>query len=213
MAHRHLVAYREWQRGRELANARLADVRVVPQPANRAELSRQLRSSSDALDEHASKLILEAYGLTTTREIPAETHDEALRAADEIGYPVVLKSAGGDLHKTESDGVRLDLASPEQLSEAYRDFEARLGASTLVQEMIQGGTELILGIVDDPQFGPMLTLGTGGIYVEVLKDVTMLTLPTTPDAVRDGLHGLRVGALLRGARGRADDLHARSGGR
>jgi acetyltransferase len=69
--------------------------------------------------------------------------------------------------------------------------------------MIPQGTELILGVVNDPQFGPMLTLGTGGIFVEVLKDVSMLTIPATPNAARKALMGLRGAALLKGARGKA----------
>jgi hypothetical protein len=69
--------------------------------------------------------------------------------------------------------------------------------------MIAQGTELILGVVNDPQFGPMLTLGTGGIFVEVLKDVSMLTIPATPNAVRKALADLRGAALLKGARGKA----------
>jgi hypothetical protein len=122
---------------------------------------------------------------------------------------VALKTAGGDLHKTEHGGVRLDLANADELATAYRDFEARLGPQVLVQEMIEEGAELILGIVNDPQFGPMLTLGTGGIFVEVLEDVRMLALPTTSDAVRQALLGLRGVALLQGARGRSPaDLEA-----
>ena len=116
---------------------------------------------------------------------------------------MALKTAAGGLHKTEQDGVRLDLRASDPLAAAYRDFEARLGPEVLVQEMAPDGAELILGVVNDPQFGPMLTLGTGGIFVEVLKDVRMLRLPTTPDAVREALSGLRGAALLRGARGLA----------
>ena len=96
----------------------------------------------------------------------------------------------------------LGLADPDALAAAYRDFEARLGARVLVQEMIPDGCELILGLVCDPQFGPMLSLGSGGIFVEVMKDFRMLMLPTTADAVAEALAGLRGAVLLRGARGR-----------
>ena len=98
--------------------------------------------------------------------------------------------------------MRLDLANPEQLGAAYRDFEERLGPQALVQQMIPPGVELILGLVNDPQFGPLLTLGLGGIFVEVFKDVRMLMLPTTPEAVREALLSLRGAALLHGVRGR-----------
>jgi acyl-CoA synthetase (NDP forming) len=94
------------------------------------------------------------------------------------------------------------VSDDSELENAYRDFEARLGARVLVQEMVPEGCELILGLVFDPQFGPMLTLGTGGIFVEVLKDFRMLSLPTTSDAIASALASLHGAALLRGARGR-----------
>ena len=197
---RHVLEYAAFQRGR--AEVTVGSERERSQPENLAELRRQLAATADALDEHASKELLRAYGLTTTRERLVDQLDEALRAADEIGYPVALKTAAGDLHKTEHRGVRLGLANPDELSAAYRDIAARLGPRVLVQEMIPQGVELILGVVNDPQFGPMLTLGTGGIFVEILKDVRMLLLPTTPDAIREALSSLRGSALLRGARGR-----------
>jgi acyl-CoA synthetase (NDP forming) len=197
---RCVLQYSAFQRRRSGVSAQPA--REIPQPEHLAKLREQLRSAPGALDEYASKQLLQAYGLTATRETPAETLDVALHAAEAIGYPVVLKTAEGDLHKTERGGVRLGLDGAEDLGAAYRDFEARLGPRVLVQQMIPPGVELILGLVNDPQFGPMLTLGLGGIFVEVFKDVRMLMLPTTPDAVREALLGLRGASLLRGARGR-----------
>ncbi|HEX9814637.1 MAG TPA: acetate--CoA ligase family protein [Myxococcota bacterium] len=198
-AARHVVEYSAFQRDRA-ANANAQPCRVV-RPTNLSELHERLRSASGALGEHDSKQFLAAYGLATTREIQTGTLAETLSAGEEIGYPVVLKTSA-DLHKTERGGVRLGIANRDELSRAYSDFEERLGAEVLVQQMIPQGTELILGVVNDPQFGPMLTLGTGGIFVEVLKDVSMLTVPTTPDAVRRVLMRLRGAALLKGARGR-----------
>jgi acyl-CoA synthetase (NDP forming) len=199
-ATRHVVEYSAYQRDRA-ANANRRPERIE-RPANLPELRERVRGASGALGEHDSKQLLAAYGLTTTRETQAGTLAEALDAGDEIGYPVALKTCA-DLHKTERSGVRLGIANREELSEAYSDFEKRLGADVLVQQMIPQGTELIVGVVDDPQFGPMLTLGTGGIFVEVFADVSMLTIPTTPDAVRRVLMRLRGAALLKGARGKA----------
>ncbi len=196
---RHTIDYAAFQRTRGQGAIEGHSVRV---PKDFGALRTQLENATDALDEHASKQLLRAYGLTTTQERAVATLDDALAAASEIGYPVALKTAGGDLHKTERDGVLLGVADPDALATAYRDFEARLGARVLVQEMIPDGCELILGLVFDPQFGPMLTLGTGGIFVEVLKDFRMLMLPTTADAVAEALAGLRGAVLLRGARGR-----------
>jgi len=199
-ATRHVIEYSAYQRDRALnENAR---PRQIERPANLSELRERLRRASGALGEHDSKQILAAYGLTTTQEIQAQTLSDTLSAGDEIGYPVARKTCA-DLHKTERGGVRLGIANREELSEAYSDFEERLGAEVLVQQMIPQGTELILGIVNDPQFGPMLTLGTGGIFVEVLADISMLTIPATPNAVRRAVMDLRGAALLKGARGKA----------
>jgi acyl-CoA synthetase (NDP forming) len=196
----HVVEYSAYQRDR----AARTDARPcrVARPENLAELRERLNAASRALGEHDSKQFLAAYGLTTTREIQTQTLAETLRAGEEIAFPVALKTCE-DLHKTERGGVRLGIANREELSEAYVDFEKRLGAEVLVQQMIPQGTELILGVVNDPQFGPMLTLGTGGIFVEVFNDASMLMVPTTPDAVRKALMRLRGAALLTGARGKA----------
>jgi acyl-CoA synthetase (NDP forming) len=199
-ATRHVVEYSAYQRDRA-ANAKQQPERIE-RPANLSELRERLRGASGALGEHDSKQLLAAYGLSTTRETQAGTLAETLGAGDEIGYPVALKTCA-DLHKTERGGVRLGIANREELSEAYSDFKKRLGAEVLVQQMIPQGTELIVGVVNDPQFGPMLTLGTGGIFVEVFADVSMLTIPTTPDTVRRVLMRLRGAALLKGARGKA----------
>jgi acyl-CoA synthetase (NDP forming) len=195
----HAVEYAAFQRGRAQT---LVETREQRRPEHLDALRRRLESTTDALDEHASKELLRAYGLTTTRERAVATLGDALAAAEEIGYPIALKTAGGDLHKTEQGGVRLGVADPDELAAGYRDFEARLGPRVLVQEMVPDGCELLLGLVFDAQFGPMLTIATGGIFVEVLKDFRMLPLPTTSDAVADALESLRGAPLLQGVRGR-----------
>ena len=195
----HAVEYAAFQRARAQT---LDEAHEVRRPENLGELRRRLEATTEALDEHASKELLCAYGLTTTRERAVATLADALGAAGEIGYPIALKTAAGDLHKTERGGVRLGVADPDQLAAAYRDFEARLGSRVLVQEMIPDGCELLLGLVFDAQFGPMLTIATGGIFVEVLKDFRMLPLPTTSAQVADALASLRGAPLLQGVRGR-----------
>lgn len=203
---RHVIEHAARGRRRDAA-PRAAEVEV-PRPADPAALARELEAG-ETLDEHASKDLLRHYGLTPTREVLAESLDAALSAAEEIGYPLALKTAGGDLHKTERGGVRLGLPDAEALRRAYRDFAGRLSPRVLVQEMVPPGPELILGVVHDAQFGPLLTVGTGGIFVEVMKDARMLLLPTTEEAVREALANLRGAALLRGVRGRpAADVEA-----
>lgn len=199
-AARHALEYAAFQQRRLRASS---DEERQGPPLERVEaLRRELSGAEDALDEHASKQILRLYGLTPTRESTADNLEDALRAASEIGYPVALKTASGDLHKSERGGVVLGLANSDDFTTAFRDFEARLGTRVLVQEMVPDGCELILGLVSDAQFGPMLAIGTGGIFVEVLKDFRLLPLPTTSQAVADAIASLRGAALLQGARGR-----------
>lgn len=205
-AARHLLEYSAYQRQRARAGASAEQVDGARSPGNLQTLRQELRGSAGSLDEHDSKQLLRAYGLLVTRELRAAGEAEVLGAAQEIGYPIALKTCA-DQHKTERGGVRLGLANPAELAAAYADFAARLGPQVLVQEMIPAGTELILGAVNDPQFGPMLTLGTGGIFVEVIDDVSMLMLPTNPAAVRAALARLRGAALLEGARGRPPADH------
>lgn len=199
-AARHVLSHAEFQRRRRRPGAGAAP--PPPRPADLEEWRARLRQAPGALDEHASKRVLAAWGLDVTRERLAEDLAAVLAAGREIGFPVALKTAGGDLHKTERGGVVLDLGGEEALAAAYRRLASRLGPRVLVQEMAPRGTELILGVVNDPQFGPMLTLGTGGIFVEVFEDVRMLMLPTSAEAVREALSDLRGAALLGGARGR-----------
>jgi acyl-CoA synthetase (NDP forming) len=161
-----------------------------------------LSQASKPLDEYTSKQILRAYGLPTPTEYPATTLAEALQAAAHIGYPIALKTAAGDLHKSERAGVCLNVRDAAQFSEVYQDFATRLGPQVLVQEMVPLGVELLLGAITDPQFGPMLVLGLGGIFVEVLDDSRLLLLPTEADTIREALRALRGAALLAGVRGR-----------
>jgi len=197
---RHAVEHARFQRER----ARAAPAARAPVPCDREALRRELAAAGGAaLDEAASKRILRGYGLTTTREAVAGSEAEALRAAQAIGLPVVLKTASGALHKTELDGVRLGLATPDAVAGAYRDLAGRLGPRVLVQEQVAPGVELLLGAVADPGFGPLLTLATGGVFVEVLADARMLLLPASAEEIRAALGALRGAPLLRGARGRA----------
>ena len=196
----HLLRYAAFQR--ELAE-RDAEADSPAPPAGGADRRARLRAAGGPLDEAASKQVLSAYGIEVTREHRVEDLAAAVTAAAEIGYPVALKTAApGALHKSDSDGIRLDLADAAALSAAYEDLAGRLGPRVLVQEMVPDGIEMLLGVSRDPQFGPLLTLGMGGIFVEVLKDVRMLWLPTTEAAVRHALAQLRGATLLGGVRGR-----------
>jgi acyl-CoA synthetase (NDP forming) len=199
---RHLIEYSEYQRRRAVWEPEARA--VVLHPTEIAGLHHELQRATGPLDEYASKKFLRAYGIPTPAEAIATSLKDALQVAEQIGYPVALKTGAGQLwHKSDRGGVRLNLRTAAELSEAYRDFETRFGPRVLVQEMAAEGAELILGLVNDPQFGLMLTIGMGGIFVEVMKDSRLLMLPTTRTEVRESLLSLRGAALLKGARGRA----------
>ena len=157
-----------------------------------------------------ARAILTAYGFPVARSEIAETADEAVRLADEFGYPVVLKIASPDiLHKTDVGGVRVGLRSAADVRDAfdlitYRAQRYVPGAKIwgcLVQEMVPQGMEVLVGMNRDPQFGPLVTFGLGGIYVEVLKDVTFRVAPFGRGEAEEMLGEIRARALLDGVRG------------
>jgi hypothetical protein len=154
--------------------------------------------------------MLSAFGLPTGGAVRIGDERDLMRAADSMGYPVVLKTAApGVLHKSDVGGVMLDIDGPERLAEAYRELSARLGPSALVAPMAGAGAELMLGMVQDQQFGPMVVLGFGGIDVEVLDQTRCALPPFDAATARRLLDGLPLRRLLDGGRGRpAPDLDA-----
>ncbi|HUW63899.1 MAG TPA: acetate--CoA ligase family protein [Spirochaetia bacterium] len=170
------------------------------------------------LGEHEVKKLLGAYGIPVVPEVAAATADEAVEAAEKLGYPVVVKVDSPDIaHKTEVGGVRLNLTGPEEVrfaftavtGEAYRRRPGAVIRGVLVQEMLRGGVEVLVGLGRDPVFGLTLTCGLGGIWVEVLRDVSLRVLPVTDDEIREMIQEIKAYPLLAGARGRpAADLEA-----
>jgi acyl-CoA synthetase (NDP forming) len=191
---RHLFDYCE------RANQQIS--KPANQPTNQRATHHSLLFTSPApLDEHTSKHLLARYGLPHPPEKIAESLADALTVAEHIGYPLALKTANGILHKTDAGGLHLNLRTPDALRTAYEDLATRLGPRVLVQKMAAPGVELLLGLINDPQFGLLLSIGIGGILVEVLRDTRLILLPTTEDDIRRALRALRGAALLRGVRG------------
>ncbi|ANY17729.1 acetate--CoA ligase family protein [Bordetella pseudohinzii] len=158
---------------------------------------------------HAKQALAQA-GIDVPREIIARDADEAARAAEAIGYPVVLKIASEDIaHKTEAGGVALNLADAQSVREAYARVQANAARHSpraridgvLVAPMVRGGTEMIAGISQDPVFGPIVMVGMGGIYAEVLKDVAVQAAPVSEEEARAMIRSLKMFAILDGARG------------
>jgi acetyltransferase len=155
--------------------------------------------------------ILQAYDLPPAPGVLAADVAAAAAAATEMGYPVVLKIMSPEwVHKSDQGGVILNVNTEAELRQAYRDLSARFQASTpggrlqgiLVQKQVQG-VELLMGLSRDPQFGPVLVAGAGGIYTEVLRDVARALVPITRDQAAGMLQSLKIFPILQGARGQA----------
>jgi acyl-CoA synthetase (NDP forming) len=156
------------------------------------------------LSERDARQLLESYGVTFVPERRAGTPAEAAAAAQALGVPVALKAVSRTVvHKSDAGAVRLDLRSADDVAAAAHDMAARLPVDGfVVQPMVRGEAEVIVGARRDPHFGPVVLTGLGGIAVEILKDVALAPAPVTPARARALLDGLRAAPLLHGARGR-----------
>lgn len=165
-----------------------------------------------ALTEIESKQIFTAYQLPVTRTCLAKTEEEAIALAHEVGFPVVMKIVSPDiLHKSDAGGVKVNIKNDKAAREAYRTIlknaceyksEADI-QGVAVQEMAPSGTEVIIGSVNDPTFGPTIMFGLGGIFVEALKDVTFRVAPVSVRQAEKMLDEIRSAPILRGTRGEA----------
>jgi len=176
-----------------------------------AAIERETLPAEAFATEASAKAALARAGLPVLKEAIAASRDEALAAARDIGFPLVLKIVSPDIaHKTEVGGVVVDVRSEGQLIEAYESLLARVAhkapqarvTGVLVAQMAQGGVELILGTRKDPVFGPMVMVGLGGIFAEVLKDVALQSAPVDEAQATAMLRSLKAFPLLDGARGR-----------
>lgn len=206
--------YSEWRRRPPRVVARF--------PANRRRVDRviqwHIRSGIQQVGEVEAKEILRAYEFRIFPGALARDADEAVEVANRIGFPVVLKISSPDIiHKSDFGGVRINLANSEQVRDAFDLMMVRVQRlspnahirGAYVETMGHRGREVILGMTQDPQFGPMLMFGLGGIFVEVMKDVTFHLSPITQQEAMQMLMGTRSYALLQGARGQAPvDLNA-----
>jgi acetyl coenzyme A synthetase (ADP forming)-like protein len=205
---------------RAMAHERLSRSRPLPQfvefdvdrSSARAVFDRVRSEGRVSIADFEARAIMTAYGLDIPQSEIAETPERALEIAASMGYPVVLKIASPDiLHKTDVGGVKVGLQNAEDVRDAYELMvyraqryipEARI-LGCLVQQMVPaGGIEVLVGMNRDPQFGPLVTFGLGGIYVETLKDVTFRVAPFSPQEAEEMLDEIRAHALLDGVRGK-----------
>jgi acyl-CoA synthetase (NDP forming) len=184
-----------------------------PADISTAEVTKILASAnSTLLNEIDSRAVLAAYGFPTLETLCAENADAAARLAASFGYPVAMKINSADIpHKTEADGVRLGIAGAAAAKQAFAEILAAARSfkpnadvrGVLVQRMAAPGTELVLGASIDPTFGPVVTVGLGGIHVEILHDVAHRIAPVGRDEAQRMLRELKGYAILEGVRGAA----------
>jgi acetyltransferase len=177
----------------------------------RQTLKQIISEGRSSLGDSEARSILQAYQMKIPRSELASTPDQAVEVARQIGYPVVLKIASPDiLHKTDVGGVKVNLRNASDVRDAFELMVYRAQRyvpdatiwGCLVQEMAPpGGTEVLVGMNRDPQFGPLVTFGLGGIYVETLKDVTFRVAPFSPQEAHQMLSEIRAHAILDGVRG------------
>ena len=168
------------------------------------------KQNRNYLIEEEGYEVLKAYGFPVPKSILAKDENECVKAAQEIGWPVVIKIASPDvIHKSDAGGVKINLASEQEVRAAYRSIISSVKnyksdaeiLGVLVLELVKGGKETIIGTKRDPKFGPLLMFGMGGIYVEVLKDVIFRLAPINEYEAREMIGSIKAKELLKGVRG------------
>jgi acyl-CoA synthetase (NDP forming) len=205
---RHLLAHRDFLAHPPPPAAAAVAEGAAPVPAaagGRARLRARWRerlAQGRALGEVEVLAMLAGWGVPVVAAEEAGSLEGAVAAAGRVGWPVALKTAApGVLHKSDVGGVRLGLAGPEQLAAAYADLAGRLGPRVVAAAMAAPGVELALGVVRDPQFGPLVMVAAGGVLVEVLGDRRFALPPVDARTARSMLDRLAVRPLLDGGRG------------
>jgi acetyl coenzyme A synthetase (ADP forming)-like protein len=187
----------EWLRAPQ---GNVVEPEVIDRDAARGVVDRALAGGEDAwLAPADTRELLLAYGIPLVPERVAADAHEAVRAAAELGFPVVVKSAVPGAHKTESGGIALDLRDEA----AVRAAAERIGGAVLVQPMIQGGAELLAGVVQDPVFGPLVAFGPGGVFAELIGEAAFRIAPLTDTDATELVTSGKAGRLVAGFRGAA----------
>jgi acetyl-CoA synthetase (ADP-forming) len=165
-----------------------------------------LKEGRNILTEYESKQILASYDLPVTREVLVSNSKDLLQAAEQIGYPLVIKGSAAEFaHKTEAGLIRVDVRNDQEAAVAFKEIgEAMNGAgdgAILIQQMVRGKRELVVGLTRDPQFGPCVMFGLGGVFTEVLKDTVFRVAPLTKQDALDMMREIRASKILEEIRG------------
>ena len=168
-------------------------------------IDKAIKEGRETLSEYESKCILASYQIPVTREIVVEGSSDVIPAAHEIGYPLVMKGCSpGITHKTEKGIVRTDIRNDREALDAFNDIMACMNGikgGVLVQEMIIGKRELAMGLIRDPQFGPCVMFGLGGIFTEILRDVSFRLAPLEKRDALEMMDEIKAHKILDAVRG------------
>ena len=168
-------------------------------------LNKALKEGRETLSEYESKIILASYQIPITREIIVEKSNDVIPAAHEIVYPIVMKGCSPEItHKTEKGLIQTDIRDDREALDAFSNITAGMNSgqdSILVQEMIKGKRELVIGLIRDPQFGPCVMFGLGGIFTEILKDVSFRLAPLEKRDALEMMDEIKAHKILGSVRG------------
>ena len=168
-------------------------------------IKKALDEGRNMLSEHESKKLLKAYGIPVTKEQIARNIEELKQAASDIGYPIVLKAHSPSIaHKTEKGLIRVDIRNEQEAVEAFNEITGKMeepDKAVLVQEMIKGQRELVVGLTRDPQFGPCVMFGLGGIFTEILRDISFRVAPLEKRDALEMMQEIKGHKILEAVRG------------
>ncbi|MFZ0449276.1 MAG: acetate--CoA ligase family protein [Desulfatiglandaceae bacterium] len=168
-------------------------------------VEKALQQGRNTLSEHESKQVLATYDIPVTREILVEDRKDLAGAVNEIGFPVVMKGNSSSItHKTEKGLIRVDVRDAKEAGTAFEEIMGRMGGQgdgVLVQEMVNGQRELVVGLTRDPQFGPCVMFGLGGIFTEILKDTAFRVAPLEKCDALDMMQEIKGRKILEAVRG------------
>jgi acyl-CoA synthetase (NDP forming) len=168
-------------------------------------IEKAIKEGRTTLSEFESKAILKAYGIPVNREIEVGDEKALLKATRDLGFPVVLKGSSPDLsHKTEQGMVRVDIRNEQEATFAYHEIMDKFkddGGRVLVQEMVKGERELVVGLTHDDRFGPCVMFGLGGIFTEILKDISFRVAPIEKRDAMEMMQEIKARKILDPVRG------------
>jgi acetyl-CoA synthetase (ADP-forming) len=168
-------------------------------------IEKALKEGRGVLSEHESKELLRVYRIPVAREIVVNTEGELIKATSDIGYPLVMKGCSPDLaHKTEQGLVKLDLRNDEEALAAFHEIMNSMTdqqKAVLVQELVEGSRELMVGMTRDAQFGPCVMFGLGGIFTEILKDISFRVAPIEKRDAKEMMQEIKGHKILENMRG------------